>query len=69
MELRELMNICRQNLLYAQNLQKQAHDKEVKSWSYAPGEKVLLNSKYIKIKKKQKLKTMFFETFQVLLPV
>ena len=29
-ELRELMNICRQNLLHAQNLQKQAHNKGVK---------------------------------------
>ena len=29
-ELRELMNICQQNLLYAQELQKKAHDKGVK---------------------------------------
>ena len=30
MELKELMNICRQNLLHTQDLQKQAHDKGVK---------------------------------------
>ncbi len=47
-ELRELMEVCCQNLLYAQELQKRAYDKEVKSRSYALGEKVRLNSKYIK---------------------
>ena len=30
-ELRKLMNICCQNFLHAQNLQKQAYDKGVKS--------------------------------------
>ena len=45
--LRELMMICRDNLHYAQELQKPAHDKGVKPWSYALGEKVWLNSKYI----------------------
>ncbi len=39
-ELRELMEVCCQNLLYAQELQKIAHDNGVKSRSYAPGEKV-----------------------------
>ena len=29
-ELKELMNICQQNLLHAQELQKKAHDKGVK---------------------------------------
>ncbi len=43
-ELRELMEVCCQNLLHAQELQKRAHDKGVKSRSYAPGEKVWLNS-------------------------
>ena len=49
-ELRELMSICRENLYHAQELQKQAHNKVVKPKSYAPGNKVWLNSKYIKTK-------------------
>ncbi len=39
-ELRELMEVCYRNLLHAQELQKKAHDKGVKSRSYVPGEKV-----------------------------
>ncbi len=39
-ELRELMEVCCQNLLHAQDLQKRVYDKGVKSRSYAPGEKV-----------------------------
>ena len=65
-ELRELMNICQQNLLHAQELQKKAHDKGVKPQSYAPGEKVWLNSKYIKTKQNRKLKAKFFGFFQIL---
>ena len=47
-ELRDLMIVCYKNLYHAQELQKQTHDKGVKPWSYASGEKVWLNSKYIK---------------------
>ena len=32
-ELRELMEVCYQNLLHAQELQKRVHDKKVKSHS------------------------------------
>ncbi len=39
-ELRELMEVCCLNLLHIQKLQKSAHDKRIKSRSYAPGEKV-----------------------------
>ncbi len=39
-ELKELIKVCCQNLLYAQKLQKRAHDKGVKSCSYASGKKV-----------------------------
>ncbi len=46
--LKELIEICCQNLLHVQELQKRAHDKGVKNRSYALGEKVWLNSKYIK---------------------
>ncbi len=64
-ELRELMKVCCQNLLHAQELQKRVHDKGVKSHSYAPSEKVRLNSKYIKTKRNKKLESKFFGPFQV----
>ena len=47
-KLRELIDICQQNLFYAQKLQKKAYDKDVKPQSYALKEKIWLNSKYIK---------------------
>ena len=65
-ELRELMIICQKNLHHAQELQKRAYDKGVKPWSYASGEKVWLNSKYIKIKPNRKLEAKFFGPFRVL---
>ncbi len=65
-ELRELMEVCCQNLLHTQEPQKKAYDKGVKSGSYAPGEKVWLNSKYIKIKRNKKLEGKFFGPFRVL---
>ena len=68
-ELRELMAVCRENLHYAQELQKRAHDKGVKHRSYALGDKVWLNSKYIKTKQNQKLEANFFGLFQMLYPV
>ena len=43
-ELKELIEVCCQDLFYAQKLQKKAHDKEVKSCSYAMSEKVWLSS-------------------------
>ena len=68
-ELRKLISVCQKNLHHAQKLQKQAHNKGVKPKRYAPGNKVWLNSKYIKTKQNQKLKAKFFELFQVLHPV
>ena len=68
-ELRELMIVCQENLYHTQELQKRAHDKRVKSQSYAPNEKVWLNSKFIKTKRKRKLEAKFFGPFQVLHPV
>ncbi len=65
-ELRKLMEVCCQNLLYAQELQKKAHDKGVKNYSYTPGEKVWLNSKYIKTKRNKKLESKFFGPFRIL---
>ena len=68
-ELRELMIVCRENLHNAQKLQKRAYNKGVKPRSYALGDKVWLNSKYIKTKQKQKWEAKFFGPFQVLHPV
>ena len=68
-ELRELMIVCRENLHHAQELQKRAHDKGVKPRSYAPSDKVWLNSKYIKTKQNRKLEVNFFGPFRVLHPV
>ena len=65
-ELRKLMEVCRQNLLYAQELQKRVYDKGVKNCSYTPGKKVWLNSKYIKTQRNKQLESKFFEPFQVL---
>ena len=65
-KLRELMTICQKNFYHAQELQKQAHNKSIKPKSYAPGDKVWLNSKYSKTKQNQKLEAKFFGPFQVL---
>ena len=65
-ELKELMIVCQKNLYHAQELQKRAHNKGVKPKSYTFGDKVRLNSKYIKTKQNQKLKAKFFGLFQVL---
>ncbi len=64
-KLRELIEICYQNLLYTQKLQKRVHDKGVKSHSYAPGKKIWLNSKYIKMKQNKKFESKFFGPFRV----
>ena len=68
-ELRDLMIVCRKNLHHVQELQKQAHDKGVKPRSYTSGEKVWLNSKYIKTKRNRKLEAKFFGPFRVFHPV
>ena len=65
-QLRELTTICRESIQHAQELQKQYHDKHVKPRSYTPGEKVWLNSKYIKTKQNRKPETKFFGPFRVL---
>ena len=39
-ELRELIEVCYQNLFYAHKLEKKTHDKRVKSHSYTAGKKV-----------------------------
>ena len=68
-ELPDLMTVCQKNLYHAQELQKQTHDKGVKPRSYAPGDTVWLNNKYIKTKCNQKLEAKFFGPFRVLHPV
>ena len=49
-KLRELINICQQNLFHAQKFKKKAYDNGMKPQSYALREKFWLNSKYIKTK-------------------
>ncbi len=68
-ELRKLMIVCKKKLQHAQELQKWYHDKPAKPKSYVPGEKVWLNSKYIKTKQNRKLEAQFFKPFKVLHPV
>ena len=63
------MTVYQKNPHHAQELQKQAYDKGVKPRSYVPGEKVWLNSKYIKTKRNWKLEAKFFGPFRVLHPV
>ncbi len=62
-ELKELIEVCCQNFLYVQEPEKRTYDKEVKSRSYALGEKVRLNNKYIKMKRNKKLESKFFGPF------
>ena len=68
-KLRKLMIVCQENLYHAQKFWKRAHDKGVQPRSYSLGDKVWLNSKYIKIKQNQKLEAKFFGLFRVLYPV
>ena len=62
-ELQELMTVCQKNLSHAQKLQKRAQDKGLKPKSYIFGNKVWLNSKYIKTKQNRKLEAKFFKSF------
>ena len=68
-ELKELIIVCRKNFYHAQELQKQAHNKGVKSRSYASDKKIWLNSKYIKTNRNHKLEAKFFRLFQMLYPI
>ena len=63
------MTICQENLHHAQKLQIQAYNKGVKPRNYAPGNKIWLNSKYIKTKQNRKLEAKFFKPFHILYPV
>ena len=65
-KLQNLITICQENLHHVLKLQKQAYNKSGKPKNYALGDKVWLNSKYLKIKYNKKLKAMFFYLFQVL---
>ena len=68
-KLRKLIIICQENFHHTQKLQKRAYNKGIKSRSYAPNDKVWLNSKYIKTIQYQKLEAKFFGLLQVLHPV
>ena len=68
-ELRRLITVYWENFYHTQELQKQVHGKGVKLRSYAPNDKVWLNSKYIKTKQNWKLEAKFFRPFWVLYPI
>ncbi len=69
-KLKDLMTIYRKNLYHTQKLQKQYYNKTIKPKSYAPSDKVWLNSKYIKTKNQNyKLEAKFFRPFWVLHPM
>ena len=68
-ELQKLMTVCQQKLHHVKELQKRGHNKRVKPHSYAPGEKVWLNSKYLKTKRNHKLEAKFLGLFRVLHPI
>ena len=52
-KLRKLIIVCQENLDHAQELPKRGYNKGIKPKSYAPDDKVWLNSKYIKTKRNQ----------------
>ena len=64
-ELRKLVIVCQKNLHHAQELPKRAYNKGVKPRSYAPNDKVWLNSKDIKTKHNHILEAKFFGPFWV----
>lgn len=64
-ELRKLILICQQNLLYTQKLQKLAHNKGVKFCNNTLDKNIQLHNKYIKTKHNRKLKVNYFGLFYV----
>lgn len=58
-ELKKVMLIYQQNLLYAQELQKQANNKSIKSCSYTLNEKVWLKVNILKWSKIENSKPSF----------
>lgn len=64
-----LMTIYCEKLHHAKIFLKKAYNKNIWPKSYASGDKLWLNNKYIQIKQNQKLKAKFFKPFLVLQPV
>ena len=64
-ELYTLIFVYRENLQHAQELQKCYYDNHAKPRSYAPDDKIWLNSEYIKTKRNCKLQFKFFGPFRV----
>lgn len=63
------MTVCKESLQHSQKLQKPHQDQAMKPRSYAPGDKVWFNRKYIRTKRNRKLDAKFFGPFRVLHPV
>lgn len=68
-ELKALMSVCRKNPHHTKEFQKWAHYKAVKPGSYAPDDKVWLDSKFVKTKFNRKLEAKLFSPFRGLHPV
>lgn len=64
-KLRELIQICCQNLFYIQKLLKKVSDEKIKNQSDVFSNKVWLNNKYIKTKQNQKFGNKSFSSFCV----
>lgn len=65
-ELIQLIEICYQNLLHRQEMQKKTYNKALKNNSYTSSENIRLNKKYIKMKQNQKHENEFFSPFYIL---
>ena len=59
------MTVYQKKPHYAQKLQKQVYNKSVKPRSYSSGDKIWLNSKFIKNKQNWKLNAKFLNLFWV----
>ena len=68
-ELTVLIIVCWKYLHHVQKLQKRAYNMSTRPRSYASGNKVWLNGRYIKTKRNRKLEAKFFGPFQVLHPI
>lgn len=60
------MTAYRGNLNHTQKLKKKSYNKHVKPKTFAPGNNIWLNNRYVKTKRNHKLEAELFEFFSVL---
>ena len=68
-KLQNLMTVYQRNLYHTQKLQKQAHNRGIKLQIYALGDKIWLNSIYLKTKRNYNFEAKFLYLFWVLDPI